>query len=306
MHDPERENGTGPWDGSRPEVLGGPGEERPGRRPPAQMWRRGSRRGRAVVAATTVAVLAVGGTAAYAATSDGSGTPSATASSSSSPDTDRKHDHRDGRFGRGGPGVHGEATVKDPDSGDWVVRTWQRGTVEKVDGDQVTVRSDDDTSWTWTVDEDSAVHRFTGSDPDSDDDASDGSGPGSLQKDDKVVVVGTRTGDDTRTASHVIAGGPGRPRGPAAPLQGRPEGRFGPPQGGPARAARRRPALPRPARPGRRPVGRPHAADPERKRNGHLRPHDAPRPDHGGGVVDRRSDSFAAFAPFIPFVPTIT
>ncbi|MCK1820551.1 hypothetical protein MTQ10_13255 [Streptomyces sp. XM83C] len=208
MHDPERENGTGPWDGSRPEVLGGPGEERPGRRPPAQMWRRGSRRGRAVVAATTVAVLAVGGTAAYAATSDGSGTPSATASSSSSPDTDRKHDHRDGRFGRGGPGVHGEATVKDPDSGDWVVRTWQRGTVEKVDGDQVTVRSDDDTSWTWTVDEDSAVHRFTGSDPDSDDDASDGSGPGSLQKDDKVVVVGTRTGDDTRTASHVIAGDP--------------------------------------------------------------------------------------------------
>ena len=56
------------------EVLPGPAnaEERNHCGPPTS-WRRRSPRGRAVIAATAVAVLALGGTVAYAAASDGSG-----------------------------------------------------------------------------------------------------------------------------------------------------------------------------------------------------------------------------------------
>lgn len=208
MRDPERLTGGGPWDGPEPEVLGGPGGERQRRASPAELWRRRSARGRAVVAAATVGVLALGGTVAYAATSDGSGTPSASGSASASPSPDgpgKRHGHGDGDgwFGRGGPGVHGEATVKDPDTGKWVVRTWQRGTVDKVDGDRVTVRSEDGTSWTWTVNGDSAVHRFGGSDSAA---PKEESGAGALKKGDQAVLVGTRAGDGTRTAAQVIAG----------------------------------------------------------------------------------------------------
>jgi len=81
MHEPDQEHTAR---GERPdgrfettpdmEVMTGPGgpDREPGR------WR--SRRARAVAAAATVAVLALGGTVAYAATSGGSvqgGTPSA-------------------------------------------------------------------------------------------------------------------------------------------------------------------------------------------------------------------------------------
>jgi hypothetical protein len=108
-------------------------------------------------------------------------------------------------FGLGGDAAHGEATVKDRDSGDWVVRIWQRGTVEKVDDDQVTVKSEDGVSWTWTVGSDTTVFRDGGSD----------SGADALKKGDEVTLAGTRDGDKN-TASRVVSGtfddekGPGR------------------------------------------------------------------------------------------------
>ncbi|WP_329213681.1 hypothetical protein OG352_02100 [Streptomyces sp. NBC_01485] len=178
------------------ELLSGPvGEERE-RTGPRALWRRRSARGRAVIAATTVAVLALGGTVAYAAAngSDG-GSPSASPSASST-------DGPGGRHGRGGPwsglggdAVHGEATVKDPDTGDWVVRVWQRGTVEKVNDDRVTVKSEDGVSWTWTVGSDTSVFS----------DGASGSGAGALKKGDTVFVVGSRSGD-TNTAERVLSG----------------------------------------------------------------------------------------------------
>ncbi|MET9113275.1 hypothetical protein ABZX38_03615 [Streptomyces longwoodensis] len=173
MHEPEREHSGG----------GAPTGRWPGR----------SRRGRVVLAATAVGVLTLGGTVAYAATSGSSGGTAPGSSSSAAPSPDR---HGRGPWsGFGGEGVHGEATVKDPDSGDWVVRTWQRGTVEKTDGDRVTVHSEDGTSWTWTVGEDTTVRREEGST----------AGADTLKKGDTVLVVGTRDGG-TRTADRVLSG----------------------------------------------------------------------------------------------------
>jgi hypothetical protein len=145
-----------------------------------------------------VAVLALGGTVAYAATSAGSGNgalPAASGSASASPSPGEPGD-RPGRgpwFGLGGIGVHGESTVKDRGSGAWVVRIWQRGTVEKVDGDRVTVKSEDGAAWTWTVGADVKVF------PD------DGSGADALKKGETVFLVGSRS-DGTRTAQHILSG----------------------------------------------------------------------------------------------------
>lgn len=219
-HDPDQGHNAGAEpDGTEFEVLTGPGgPERQHPRGAALrgLWQGRSVRARAVTAAATVAVLALGGTVAYAATSSGSGegaSPSAAgASSSASPSPDGpggRHGH--GMFGFGGGGVHGEATVKDPDSGEWIVRIWQRGTIEKVDGDQVTVKSEDGASWTWTVDGDATVRH----------DGDESSGTEALKKGEDIFVVGTRSGDDTRTASRVFSGnweewkkGKDRDRGP--------------------------------------------------------------------------------------------
>ncbi|MFE8012017.1 hypothetical protein ACFU3O_04660 [Streptomyces antibioticus] len=178
------------------EVLSGPGDDAP---------RRVSARARTVIAATAVAALALGGTVAYAATSGGSPSPSPTSSSSSAP---WGPGERGGHGGHGGPwarfggdAVHGETTVKDPDSGEWVVRVWQRGTVEKTDGDRVTVKSEDGTSWTWTVGEDTPM-RTDGS-------SESGSGSGALKKGESVFVAGSRDGD-TYTADRVFAGDLGK------------------------------------------------------------------------------------------------
>ncbi len=175
-----------------PEVLAGPGgsEERT---PLRDRWRHQSVRVRAVTAAAAAAVLTLGGAAiAYAATSSGSD-GGATPSASPSPDG---HGHRHGWGFAGDAGVHGEATVKDRDTGKWVVRVWQRGTVEKVDGDQVTVKSEDGAEWTWTVPSDATVLR----------DGGKGAGAGDLKKDETVLLSGTRSGDGTRTADRVFAG----------------------------------------------------------------------------------------------------
>ncbi|MER5427635.1 hypothetical protein [Streptomyces sp. NPDC002588] len=188
---------SGPGD----EVLSGPGDQEKERPSLRSAWERRSARGRAVIAATTVAVLALGGTVAYAATSGGSpdGAAAASPSSSSSPSGGPRDGHgRGGQwsgFGMFGDAVHGEATVKDQDTGKWVVRVWQRGTVQKVDGDRVGVKSDDGTTWTWTVASDTSV---TG-------DGTSGSGAAALKKGDTVFVVGSRSGD-TYTATRVMSG----------------------------------------------------------------------------------------------------
>ncbi|MFC8347408.1 DUF5666 domain-containing protein [Streptomyces sp. NPDC057280] len=190
-HDPDQET-------TRPEVLVGPG----GSGEPGALrdrWRRRSVRSRAVTAAVAAAALTLGGAAvAYAATSsgsDGGATPSASASASPSPG-ERGPGHPHGWWLGGGEGVHGESTVKDRDTGKWVVRVWQRGTVEKVDGDQVTVKSEDGARWTWTVASDATVLR----------EGDRGSGAGALSKGDTVYLSGTRSGDGTRTADHAFAG----------------------------------------------------------------------------------------------------
>ncbi|WP_367325229.1 hypothetical protein [Streptomyces sp. HUAS ZL42] len=210
MQEPDQEH-TGGDAPSEMEVLSGPGgPEREGT-PLRGVWQRRSARGRAVIAAATVVALGLGGTVAYAATSGNSGESGAAAaaasSASASPDGPGER-HGPGRwFGLGGEGVHGEATVKDRDTGKWVVRIWQRGTVEKVDGDEVTVKSDDGAEWTWKVASDTPVNR---------DGASD-SGADALKKGETAFLVGSRDGD-TRTATRVLAGtfedkGPGKDDG---------------------------------------------------------------------------------------------
>ncbi|MGV9892645.1 hypothetical protein [Streptomyces sp. NPDC003395] len=173
MHDPDQDHTREP--GSARE----PGHRR-------------SARGRTVIAATAVAVLALGGTVAYAATSGDSPSPGTSPSSSpSSGGPDGHHDRGGPGFGHGfgfGAAVHGEATVKDPDTGRWVVRVWQRGTVQQVSGDQVTVKSEDGTSWTWTVGSDATVRG------------------GTPKKGDTVLLVGTRAADGTRTAVRALTG----------------------------------------------------------------------------------------------------
>jgi len=152
---------------------------------------RRSGRTRAVIAATAVAVLALGGTVAYAATSGGSATPAATGSASPSP-----YGHGGHWFDFGGMGVHGESTVKDQDTGKWIVRVWQRGTVEKVDGEKVTVKSEDGAEWTWTVDKSTTVLH----------DGTKSSGAGALKKNETAILTGTRSPDNTNTATRILSG----------------------------------------------------------------------------------------------------
>ncbi|MFI5882825.1 hypothetical protein [Streptomyces sp. NPDC051554] len=196
-HDPEHEADDSaavpPMPDHAPEweVLTGPGgAERDGGLD--RLWRQRSRRSRAVIAVATVGVLALGGTVAYAATSGGSGSdavPAAAASPSGTPSPGGPGFRHGGGFGLGGAAVHGEATVKDDATGKWVVRIWQRGTVTKVDGDQVTVKSDDGTSWTWTVGSSATPQGAT-----------------ALKKGDTASLTGTRSDTGTRTADRAFTG----------------------------------------------------------------------------------------------------
>lgn len=174
------------------EVLAAPGPDRdPGRRV-RDLWRRQPARARAVTVAFVAGALALGGTVAFAAGSgaSGSGAPPAASGAPSPPAAPDGHGPGHGRFGMGGLGVHGEATVKDPDTGKYVVRVWQRGTVEKVADDQVTVKSADGASWTWTV---GSGVKVRGDD-------------GSLKKDAKAFLVGTRGDDGKLTAAAAFSG----------------------------------------------------------------------------------------------------
>ncbi|GGJ06026.1 hypothetical protein [Streptomyces brasiliensis] len=213
MHEPDHEqrSGEGPTEPVPPippmpaeppraaaewEVIAGPGDGRESRPPLRERWHRQSARARAVTVAVAVVVLALGGTVAYAAASGGTAgdaVPAAAGSTSPSPGPDG-HGHGSW-FGLGGDAAHGEATVKDRDTGKWVVRVWQRGTVEKVAGDQVTVKSEDGARWTWTVGSDAMVRRHDVS-----------SDSGTLKKGDTAILVGTRADDGTRTAKAAFAG----------------------------------------------------------------------------------------------------
>ncbi|MFD8812482.1 hypothetical protein ACFV23_13625 [Streptomyces sp. NPDC059627] len=194
------------------EVLSGPGPDRGPSAPLRDLWRRQSFRVRAVTVALVAGALALGGTVAFAAGSGSSGSatpPAASGAPSARPSAPDGRGPGHGWFGMGGGmGVHGEATVKDPDTGKYVVRVWQRGTVQKVDGDQVTVKSDDGTSWTWTVGSDVKVR--------GDSDA--------LKKDATAFLIGTRGDGGKPTASGAFSGnfpgmGRGSPRDHGGPWQ---------------------------------------------------------------------------------------
>lgn len=189
------------------EVLSGHGGGTSDRASLGTLWRRRSARGRTVIAATTVAVLALGGTVAYAAASGGpSDGPSVSPSSTVSHGPGERGGHGGPWLRFGGDAVHGETTVKDPDSGEWVVRVWQRGTVEATDGDRVTVKSEDGASWTWTVGPDTPVRV----------DGASGTGAEALTKGDTVYVAGSRSGD-TYTADRVFSGERGDRTEPGEP-----------------------------------------------------------------------------------------
>ncbi|MFC3574687.1 hypothetical protein ACFOZ0_15670 [Streptomyces yaanensis] len=152
-----------------------------------------------MTAGATVVVLALGGTVAYAATSGDSARDAVTgAAASASPSPGGPCDWHDHGMWLGliGDAVHGEATVKDRDTGKWVERILQRGTVQKVDGDKVTVKSEDGTSWTWTVGSDTTVYG----------NGTSGSGADELKKGETAWLVGTRSDDGTRTAMLAVSG----------------------------------------------------------------------------------------------------
>jgi hypothetical protein len=87
-------------------------------------------------------------------------------------------------------GLYGETVVKDDDG---AIKTfvWQSGQVTAASGSSVTVRSENGTTWTWTLNGDTAVRK-------NDKDAK----PSDIATGDKVRISGERSGN-TRTASRV-------------------------------------------------------------------------------------------------------
>lgn len=195
MHEPDRGHDSG-GEPSWKVIAGGRGDREPSGPPPPGRWRGRSARTRAVTVGAAVVALALGGTVAYAA-NDGGSVPVSTGSSASpSPGHGDRHGPGSGRFfGIGAMDGHGESTVKDRESGKWVVRVWQRGTVEKVDGGKVDVKSGDGVTWTWTVGSDTRVRG----------DHASGTGAAALKKGDTALLAGTRSGD-TRTARIAVVG----------------------------------------------------------------------------------------------------
>jgi hypothetical protein len=169
---------------------------------------------RATIAVAAALMVAAGGAVAYAANTDGFGSPSSTsaaplaapsesAGSSAAPTPSGPagpgHRMAGGWFGvgRGGDAAHGEATVKGSD-GAWVVRVWQHGTVQSADGSTLGVKSEDGTVWTWRTTSDTTVLR----------NGSRGTGSDGLAKGQTVFLVGTRSADGGNTATTVLSGSP--------------------------------------------------------------------------------------------------
>jgi hypothetical protein len=84
--------------------------------------------------------------------------------------------------------LHGERVVRDAD-GEIITVDVQRGSVSAVSSSSLTVKSDDGTTWTWTLSSDTRVR---GADLKR-------SSISSIKVGDTVAVIGRRT-DDTRTA----------------------------------------------------------------------------------------------------------
>jgi hypothetical protein len=128
-----------------------------------------------------------------AASADPSPSPSTTASAQpkgkdGKPGAQRPWKHKARWAARG---VHGEATVRGKDE-KFHVRTWQRGEITGRSGANLTVRSADGVTWTWTTGDKTRVRK-------------DGtkSAPTALASGDRVMVIGQREGT-TRTATIVV------------------------------------------------------------------------------------------------------
>lgn len=115
--------------------------------------------------------------------------PSAT-SSSAAPKHPGKGPWRFGPRAMGVRGVHGEATVKKKDGGFRLV-TWQRGQITGISGSNLTVRSADGASWTWTTNGNTKVRE-----------EGEKSTLSALANGDQIAVFGERSGN-TRTAELV-------------------------------------------------------------------------------------------------------
>jgi hypothetical protein len=159
-----------------------------------------TRRRVGVIAAwTAAAVLGLGAAAGAAnvAFADPTPSPSTTASPEAKPDKGERGD-RPGRigkrFGHGlrGHGIHGEFVVKDRD-GNFVTLLTQRGEVTAVDGDSITLKSEDGYTKTYTVNDDTRIRRDR-----------DKAEIGDIKVGDQAAVTAEKSGDGG-TARAVIA-----------------------------------------------------------------------------------------------------
>ncbi|QMU73196.1 hypothetical protein [Streptacidiphilus sp. P02-A3a] len=138
------------------------------------------RRGTVIGTAVLAGVLAAGGATAYAASgSTPSSAPSSTPAKSAGAPTTAKAEQRLLRRG-----VHGQVTVKNRGTGQYLTREWQRGQITgTASGTTFTVKSPDGTSWTWTAAANAKVTRDGRTISES-----------ALKTGDQVLVVGEQAG----------------------------------------------------------------------------------------------------------------
>lgn len=146
-----------------------------------------------------VAVLAIAGVGTSIAFAQSSGPPSLASSTQSgaAPAPEAMwHGHGHGRHGGLLSRVlHGEATLTTKDHGDQVV-DFQRGTVDSVNSGQLTVRSTDGFTATYTTNDSTKIHKGRKS-----------SDISQVLANDRVIVVATKA-DGTATATHIRDDGP--------------------------------------------------------------------------------------------------
>jgi hypothetical protein len=130
---------------------------------------------RVLVGAIVAGGLIAGGATAYADSGSSTPSPSTTAATANAAHT---HKHKRHLF-RGLRGVHGQVTVKNAKTGQYVTREWQRGTVTATSGNTLTVTSADGVHWSWTVDSKAVTTRNGAKIADS-----------TLKDGDSVLVVG--------------------------------------------------------------------------------------------------------------------
>ena len=139
-------------------------------RPAGRGWGRGWRGG--LVAAGAAFGMTLAGLGIADAQTDGTTTapPDPSVEQAPAPGPDERAEGRKRRplaglrgvaphkpFGAGGPGIHGEFTTRGPDGGFQVIAT-QEGEVTAVSGSSITVKSVDDYSRTYVVNDDTLVN----------------------------------------------------------------------------------------------------------------------------------------------------